>query len=86
MSIVVNRVELRDTTSTEEIAFGTTETTDDSLYTDQKKVVTKGRNGKATRTYQTTTVNGVSSTVVVKTCASSVVSATCSVRWEPRSR
>ncbi len=35
------------------------------LYKGQQKVVTKGRNGKATRTYLTTTVNGVSTTEVV---------------------
>ena len=35
------------------------------LYKGHKKVVTKGRNGKATRTYQTTTVNGVANTEVV---------------------
>ena len=58
MSIVVNRVELRDTTSTEEIAFGTTETTDDSLYTDQKKVVTKGVAGERTITVQQVVVDG----------------------------
>jgi uncharacterized protein YabE (DUF348 family) len=58
MSIVVNRVELRDTTSTEEIAFGTTETTDDSLYTDQKKIVTKGVAGERTITVQQVVVDG----------------------------
>ena len=35
------------------------------LYKGHKKVVTKGRDGKATRTYLTTTVNGVSTTAVV---------------------
>ncbi|MFT4218162.1 MAG: resuscitation-promoting factor [Micropruina sp.] len=37
-----------------------------SLYKGDSKVVTKGRNGKATQTYQTTTVDGVSTTVLVK--------------------
>jgi len=35
------------------------------LYKGHKKVVVKGHNGKATRTYLTTTTNGVGSTVVV---------------------
>lgn len=35
------------------------------LYKGQKKVVRKGHNGKATRTYLTTTINGVASTKVV---------------------
>ena len=35
-----------------------------SLYKGDKKVVKKGRNGKATRSYLTTTVNGTPSTVV----------------------
>jgi resuscitation-promoting factor RpfB len=37
-----------------------------SLYKGDRKVVAKGRNGKATRTYLTTVVNGVATTAVVK--------------------
>ncbi|MFN8044598.1 MAG: transglycosylase family protein [Dermatophilaceae bacterium] len=58
LTVVVNRVEVKDTTRTEAIAFSTTETTDDSLYTDQKKVTTKGVAGEKTISLQQTIVDG----------------------------
>ena len=58
LAVVVNRVELRDVPLTQEIAFETSETTDDSLFKGQSKVVTKGVKGERVVTIQQVVVDG----------------------------
>lgn len=59
MAVVVNKVEVIETTRTEEVAFSTTTQTDDSLYTDQSRVITKGVAGERTLTLSQVVVDGV---------------------------
>ncbi|MFT4296303.1 MAG: transglycosylase family protein [Micropruina sp.] len=66
MALVVDVVSTKTTTKKVTLKYTTVKTPSKKLYKGDSKVVTKGRNGKATRTYLTTTVNGVSSTEVVK--------------------
>jgi uncharacterized protein YabE (DUF348 family) len=91
LSIVVNRVEVKQATRTEAIAFSSTETTDDSLYTDQKKVVTKGVAGEKTITLEQTLVDGaleserVTGEVVTKEPVAQVVAKGTKARPAPTS-
>ncbi|HMQ37573.1 MAG TPA: transglycosylase family protein [Micropruina sp.] len=56
--VTLDRVEVETRTVTEKVAFGTSKTKSKSLYIGQTKVTKAGRNGKATVTYEYTTVNG----------------------------
>ena len=66
MQVVVDVVSTKTYSKNVTLKKKTIYTKTSKLYKGEKKVTTKGRNGKATRTYQTTTVNGVASTAVVK--------------------
>jgi resuscitation-promoting factor RpfB len=66
MTVVVDVVSTKTSTKKVTLKYATVKKKTKSLYKGDTKVVKKGRNGKATRTYLTTTVNGVASTVVVK--------------------
>ncbi len=66
MSVVVDVVSTKTSTKKVTLKYATVKKKTKSLFKGDQKVVKKGRNGKATRTYLTTTVNGVSSTDLVK--------------------
>jgi resuscitation-promoting factor RpfB len=59
VQVVVNRVAVNQVTSTEAVAFDTTQTQDGSLLQGQQKVTTAGVNGVRTIVTQVTTVDGV---------------------------
>ena len=66
MTVVVDVVSTSTTVKTGvTVKYRTITVKTKKLYKGQKKTVRKGHNGKATRTYLTTTVNGVSTTEVV---------------------
>ncbi len=56
--VTLDRVSVETRTVTEKVSFGTVKSKSKSLYVGQTKVSKAGRNGKATVTYQYTTVNG----------------------------
>jgi len=66
MSLVVDAVSTKTFSKKVTLKKKTIYSKTKSLYKGDRKVVAKGRNGKATRTYLTTVVNGVATTVVVK--------------------
>ena len=66
MAVTVDVVSTKTSTKKVTLKYATIKTNTKKLYKGDKKVTRKGRNGKAVRTYLTTTVNGVSETVLVK--------------------
>ncbi|MFT3834082.1 MAG: transglycosylase family protein [Micropruina sp.] len=66
LDLVVDVVSTKTSTKKVTLKYSTIKTATKKLYKGDSKVVKKGRNGKAIRTYLTTTVNGESSTVVIK--------------------
>lgn len=46
LTVVVNRVYVKEVTTTEDVAFSTSTTTDDSLYSDESRVITPGVPGQ----------------------------------------
>ncbi len=58
LTVVVNKVEIREVTATVDIPFGTTQTTDDALYTDESRVVTPGVVGQRTVVSEQVVVDG----------------------------
>ncbi len=58
LAVVVNKVETREETHTVSVDFSTTTTTDDSMTTDQSKVVTKGVAGEKSVTVRQVVVDG----------------------------
>ena len=71
--IVVQRVQTKDTKTTESIAYGTTRTKTNTLYSDQTKVSRAGVNGTRVVTSRATVVDG--KVVSRKTIASTVTKA-----------
>ncbi len=58
LEIVVDRVEVTTRTKTEKIKFSTVSKKDSSLWKGESQLISAGKNGKAERTYEITTVNG----------------------------
>lgn len=56
--VIVDRVEVARKTRTEAIEFETTTKKDSTLWSGESRLVQSGKDGKAKRTYQITTVNG----------------------------
>ena len=65
LEVVVDVVSTATSTKKVTLKYATVTKNTKSMYKGDKKVVRKGRNGKATRTYLTTTVNGEATTVVL---------------------
>ncbi|MFT3861910.1 transglycosylase family protein [Micropruina sp.] len=65
MTVVVDVVSTSTTVKNVTLKYSTVKVNTKKLPKGTKKVVKKGRNGKAARTFLTTTVNGVSTTAVV---------------------
>ena len=89
LAIVVNRVEVKEVTSTEDIAFGTTETEDGSLYSDQSRVATAGVAGQRSIVSEQVVVDGAvessteKSSTVVKEPVTQVVAKGTKARPAP---
>jgi hypothetical protein len=66
MSLVVDVVSVTKTTKKSTVKYKTIKKKTSSMMKGKKKTVRKGRTGKVTRTYTTTTVNGVATTDVHK--------------------
>ncbi|MFT3969481.1 MAG: transglycosylase family protein [Micropruina sp.] len=66
MALVIDKVSTKTSTKKVTLKYKTVKKKTKSMYKGDKKVVKKGRNGKATRTYITTTVNGKATTEMVK--------------------
>ena len=65
-TITLDRVVVKTKTRTETVAFGTVKKNNSALWKGESRVLTAGKNGKATRTYAITIVNGkVTKKVVV---------------------
>ncbi|MFT4226333.1 ubiquitin-like domain-containing protein [Micropruina sp.] len=65
--VTLDRVKIKTRTVNEKIGYGTVKSTSKSMYVGQKKVTKAGKNGKATVTYEYTTVNdGKASKKVLK--------------------
>ncbi len=65
-TITLDRVVVKTKTRTETVAFGTVKKNNSALWKGESRVLTAGKNGKATRTYAITVVNGkVTKKVVV---------------------
>ena len=65
-TIALDRVVVKTKTRTETVAFGTVKKNNSALWKGESRVLTAGKNGKATRTYAITIVNGkVTKKVVV---------------------
>ena len=65
-TITLDRVIVKTKTRTETVAFGTVKKNNSALWKGESRVLTAGKNGKATRTYAITIVNGkVTKKVVV---------------------
>ncbi len=58
LKVVVDRVEVTTKTKTEKVKFETVTKKDSSLWKGESRLVKSGKNGKAKRTYEITTVNG----------------------------
>lgn len=63
--IVLDRVEVASKTVTEGVAFQVTKKTNATLWAGESRTVIAGKNGRATRTYQITMINGKVSKKVV---------------------
>lgn len=57
-TITLDRVVVKTKTRTETVAFGTVKKNNSALWKGESRVLTAGKNGKATRTYAITVVNG----------------------------
>mgnify|MGYP000921053178 FL=1 len=89
LAVVVNKVEVKEVTETEDIAFGTTETQDGNLYTDQSRVVTAGTVGQRSVVREQVIVDGAvessteKSSSVVKEAVAQVVAKGTKARPAP---
>jgi uncharacterized protein YabE (DUF348 family) len=89
LAVVVNKVEVKEVTETEDIAFGTTETQDGNLYPDQSRVVTAGTVGQRSVVREQVIVDGAvessteKSSSVVKEAVAQVVAKGTKARPAP---